>query len=78
MGWGWIERKLATVFPRNLAEARFYFNTLFDTVIIQGRLDFEGGIYRDQHAHTYTASIMSLFICSGTSDNGLPLLRKPP
>ena len=31
---------------------------------IQGQLDFEGGVYSDQHAHMYTASIISLFVCT--------------
>ena len=27
------------------------------------RRQFEGGVYRDRHAHAYTASIISLFVC---------------
>ena len=46
-----------TVFPRNLATAGFYFKAPFGAATIRGRLDFEGGVYRDRHAHAYTASI---------------------
>ena len=53
-----------TVFPRNLAAVRFNFKTLYHAVTIRGWLDFEGGVYRDQHAHTYTASVINLFICT--------------
>ena len=35
-----------TVFPQNLAAARFYFKALFGAAIIQGRLDVEGSVYR--------------------------------
>ena len=52
-----------TVFPRNLAAARFYFKAPFGAATIRGRLDFEGGVYRDQYARTYTASIISLRSC---------------
>ena len=34
---------ITTVFPQNLAVARF-----------SGRLDFEGGVYRDRHAHIHS------------------------
>ena len=34
-----------TVFPRNLAVARFYFKAPFGAATIRGRLDFEGGVY---------------------------------
>ena len=44
--------------------ARFNFKALYHAVTIRGRLDFEGGIYREQHARAYTASIMSLFVCT--------------
>ena len=40
-------------------EGFFYFKAPFDVVTIRGWLDFEGGIHRDRHAHTYTASIIS-------------------
>ena len=30
-------------------------------VTIRGWLDFEGSVYRDQHGHAYTASIISFF-----------------
>ena len=50
----------STVFPRNLAAARFYFKAPFGAATIRGRLDFEGGVYRDRYARTYTASIISL------------------
>ena len=53
-----------TVFPRNLAKARFYFKAPFDAATIRGRLDFEGGVYRDRYARTYTASIISLVVCT--------------
>ena len=43
--------------------ARFYFKALCDVATIRGKLDFKGGVYRDQHACTYTASIMNLFVC---------------
>ena len=33
--------------------ARFNFKELYHAATIQGRLDFEGGIYRDGHAHVY-------------------------
>ena len=46
----------------NLATARFHFKALFDAMTIQEWLDFEGGIYRDQYARAYTASLMSLFV----------------
>ena len=36
---------------------------LFDASTIRGWLDFEDGVYRDQHSHMYTASIMSLLVC---------------
>ena len=48
-----------TVFPRNLAAARFYFKALFGAATIRGRLDFEGGVYRDRYAHAYTTPIIS-------------------
>ena len=53
----------STVFPRNLAVVRFYFKTPFGAVTIRGQLDFEGGVYRDRHAHVYTASVISLYSC---------------
>ena len=53
-----------TVFPRNLAAARFYFEAPFGAATIRGRLDFEGGVYRDRYARTYTASIISLVVCT--------------
>ena len=55
---------LITVFPRNVAAVRFYFKALYHAAIIQGQLDFEGGIYGDQYARAYTASIISLFVCT--------------
>ena len=36
-----------TVFPRNLAVAKFNFKALYHAVTIRGQLDFEGGVYRD-------------------------------
>ena len=51
-----------TVFPRNLAAARFYFKAQFGAATIRGRLDFEDGIYQDRHARVHTASIISLFV----------------
>ena len=45
-----------TVFPRNLAVARFYFKAPFGAATIRGRLDFEGGVYRDRyprHVHSF-------------------------
>ena len=51
-----------TVFPRNLTVARFYFKAPFGVVTIRGRLDFEGGVYRDRRARAYTTSIISLFV----------------
>ena len=48
----------------NLAVMRFYFKALYHAVTIRGRLDFKGGIYRDRHACAYTASIISLFVCT--------------
>ena len=53
-----------TIFPRNLAAARIYFKAQFGAATIRGRLDFEGGVYRDRHAHAHTASIISPFICT--------------
>ena len=53
-----------TVFPRNLATARFNFKALYHAATIRGQLDFEGGIYRDRHTRMYTASIISLFVCT--------------
>ena len=50
-----------TVFPRNLAAARFYFKAPFGAATIRGQLDFEGSVYRDRHARAYTASIISLY-----------------
>ena len=47
-----------SVFPQNLAVARFYFKAPLGAATIRGWLDFEGGIYRDRHAHMYTASIV--------------------
>ena len=43
--------------------ARFYFKTQFGAATIRGWLDFEGGVYRDQHARAQTDSIISLFVC---------------
>ena len=56
--------KIITVFPRNLAAARFYFKAPFGAATIRGQLDFEGGVYRDRYARTYTASIISLVVCT--------------
>ena len=56
--------KPVTIFPRNLAAARFNFKALYHAATIRGRLDFEGGVYRDRHAHAYTASVISLFVCT--------------
>ena len=56
-------RSRCTVFPRNLAAAVFYFQGSIwcgdnsRAARFRGRLDFEGGVYRDQHACAYTASI---------------------
>ena len=36
----------------------------YHVVTIWGRLDFEGNVYRDWHTCTYTASIMSIFVCT--------------
>ena len=44
------------VFSRNLATARFNFKALWR--------QFEGSIYRDRHARTYTALIINLFVCT--------------
>ena len=52
-----------TVYPRNLAAARFYFKAPFGAATIRGRLDFEGGVYRDRYVRTYTASIIILRSC---------------
>ena len=41
-----------TVFPRNLAAARFNFKVLYHAATIRRRLDFKGGVYRDRHART--------------------------
>ena len=30
----------------------------------QERLDFEGGVYRDRQARVYTASVITLFVCT--------------
>ena len=49
-----------TTFPRNLAD--FNSKALYHAATIRGWLDFEGGVYRDQHARTYTGSIISLFV----------------
>ena len=51
---------ITTVFPRNLAAARFYFKVLFGAATIRGQLDFEGGVYRERYARVYTAPIISL------------------
>ena len=53
-----------TVFPQNLTTARFYFKAQCGTVTIRGWLDFEGGVYRDRHACSYTASVISLVVCT--------------
>ena len=46
---------MSTVLPRNLATVRFYFKTQFGAATIRGRLDFEGGVYRDRHSwHSFT------------------------
>ena len=60
------ETNIPTVFPRNLAAVRFYFKAQFGAATIQGRLDFEGGVYTDWHACVCTASIISLhvFVCT--------------
>ena len=39
---------------------RFNFKALYHAATIRGRLDFEGGVYRDQHARAYTTSVISL------------------
>ena len=57
-------KSVYTIFPRNLAAARFYFKAQFGVATIRGRLDFEGGVYRDRHACAHTASIISLFVCT--------------
>ena len=57
-------RSTDTIFPRNLAMARFYFKATFGAAKIQGQPDFVGGVYRDQHACTYRASIVGLFVCA--------------
>ena len=59
----YIVPRIFTIFPRNLTVARFYFQALFGAAIIQGRLDFEGSVYRNRHARVHTASIISLFVC---------------
>ena len=53
---------MCTVFPRNLAAARFYFKAQFGAATIRGRPDFEGGVYRDRRARAYTTSIIILFV----------------
>ena len=50
-----MSQKLYTVFPRNLAMVRFNLKVLYLVATIRGWLDFEGGVYRDQHLRTYTA-----------------------
>ena len=57
-----------TVFPRNLAAVRVYFKAFFDVATIRGWLDFEGSVYRDQHACACTASVMSLIVCTYMSN----------
>ena len=47
-----------TVFPRNLTAARLISRRC------TMRWQFEGGVYRDGHARAYTASIISLFVCT--------------
>ena len=37
---------------------------LYHAATIRGRLDFEGIVYGDRYAHAYTASIISLFVCT--------------
>ena len=44
--------------------ARFNFKALYHAATIRGWLDFEGGVYRDQYACAYTASVVSLFVCT--------------
>ena len=56
--------RVHTVFPRNLAMARFNFKVLYHVATIRGRLDFEGSVYRNRHARAYTASAISLFVCT--------------
>ena len=53
----WWKRCANTIFPQNLAAAEFYFKAPFGVATIRGRLDFEGGVYRDRCACAYTASI---------------------
>ena len=47
-----------TVFRQNLTVVRFYFKAPFGAATIRGRLDFKCSIYRDQHSHTYTISLL--------------------
>ena len=49
--------KMITVFPWNLAAARFYFKPLFGAATIQGRR-VQGSI------RTWTASIVSVLVCT--------------
>ena len=59
----YTQLKVHTVFPRNLATARFYFKALFDAATIQGQLDFEEGAYRDPHAHSFNNE-PSVHVCT--------------
>ena len=65
MLWQWVIASY-TVFPWNLAAVRFYFKSPFGAATVQGRLDFEGGVYRDRYVRTYTASIISLVASAHT------------
>ena len=53
-----------TIFSRDLAAVRFYFKAPFGAATIQGRVDFECSVYRDQHSRVYAASVISLFVCT--------------
>ena len=55
-----------TIFPQNLAVVRFYFKAPFGAATIRGWLDFECGIYRDQHSCAYTINLLhtSIYECT--------------
>ena len=59
---GWSHKCIITTFPQNLATARFYFKAQFGAATTQGWLDFEGGVYRDQHACVHTAKPICMHV----------------
>ena len=73
----WLKQHFASTICVNFAIC-IYRISRPSAATIRGRLDFEGGVYRDQHTRAYTPSIISLFVsmynaCAHTYIAGDPL-----